>query len=198
MLLAAIAAGTAAHAQSLDGMLRSIGSMLGKSQSADSKEAATASAPTTRQLKGRWLYRALDMQYTGDNAIASVAVASARTQLAAVGDKSGLVAGRDYVEIKDDGVLLLASGEHTAKAQYAYQPQDGKMYITVDYGGKKVSLTASVTLADGALQVMFDAAHLVAVAEQTSDQLKDNTTFQMVKSMTESYPGIMIGAVMGR
>ncbi len=45
---------------------------------------------------------------------------------------------------------------------------------------------------------MFDAAQLVAEAERHSASLKENTYFQMLKTMTEKYPGIMIGAVFAK
>ncbi len=154
--------------------------------------------PTTEQLQGRWVYQALDMTYTGDSTIASVAVASAKTQLSTVADKSGLVAGRDYIEIGNNGDARLVSGEHSATVTYSYQPKDGKMHIGMEHDGKRVSQTAEVEIVDGNLRMMFDAAQLVAEAEKHSDALKENTYFQMLKTMTEKYPGIMVGAVFGK
>ena len=104
------------RAQSLQSLLK----MFGGSKTEQKAEPKTE-IPSTEQLQGRWVYNAADMIYTGDSAIASVAVASAKTQLPAVVEKSGLVAGRDYIEIGNDGtarlvlVQLSASGRPNAR-----------------------------------------------------------------------------------
>ena len=72
------------------------------------------------------------------------------------------------------------------------------MHVGMEHGGKRVSLTARAELVDGNLRIMFDAAQLVAEAEKHSASLKENTYFQMLKTMTEKYPGIMIGAVFAK
>ena len=182
-----------ADAQSLQSLLK----IFGGSKTEQKAEPKTE-IPAAEQLQGRWVYQALDMTYTGDSTIASVAVASAKTQLSTVADKSGLVAGRDYMEIGADGTAKLVSGERTATASYSYRPEDGKMTVGMEHGGKKVALTAEIRITDGKLRIMFDAAQLVAEAEKHSDSLKENTYFQMLKAMTEKYPGIMVGAVLGK
>lgn len=193
MLCAATICCGDADAQSLQSLFK----IFGGSKTEQKAEPKTE-IPTAEQLQGRWVYQALDMTYTGDSTIASVAVASAKTQLSTVADKSGLVAGRDYMELGADGTAKLVSGERTATASYSYRPEDGKMTVGMEHGGKKVALTAEVRITDGKLRIMFDAAQLVAEAEKHSDSLKENTYFQMLKAMTEKYPGIMVGAVLGK
>ena len=193
MLCAATICCGDADAQSLQSLLK----IFGGSKTEQKAEPKTE-IPAAEQLQGRWVYQALDMTYTGDSTIASVAVASAKTQLSTVADKSGLVAGRDYMEIGADGTAKLVSGERTATASYSYRPEDGKMTVGMEHGGKKVALTAEIRITDGKLRIMFDAAQLVAEAEKHSDSLKENTYFQMLKAMTEKYPGIMVGAVFGK
>ncbi len=105
------------RAQSLQSLLK----MFGDSKTEQKAEPKTE-IPSTEQLQGRWVYNAADMIYTGDSAIASVAVASAKTQLPAVVEKSGLVAGRDYIEIGNDGTARLVSGERSGSVSYSYQP----------------------------------------------------------------------------
>lgn len=194
---AAVLAAGDVQAQSLQSLLKGLGNMFGKTQAAE--EPAEPEALTAEQLQGRWVYRSLDMQYTGNSNIASIAVASAKTQLSTVAGKAGLVAGRDYVDVKDDGTLTLVSGEHSAAARYDYRQQDGTMCVTMEYNGKTLSLTATLTPNGGEeLLVMFDAAKLVALVEKNTDKMKDNTAFQMLKVLTGNYPGIMVGAVLGR
>jgi len=190
--LATAAAGNA-RAQSLQSLLK----LFGGSKTEQKLEPKTE-IPSTEQLQGRWVYSSLDMTYTGDSAIASMAVASAKTQLPAVAEKSGLAAGRDYIDIGSDGTAKLVSGEHSAAVTYSYQPRDGKMHVGMEHGGKRVSLTARAELVDGKLHLMFDAAQLVAEAEKHSAALKENTYFQMLKALTDKYPGIMVGAVFGK
>ncbi len=194
---AAVLAAGDVQAQSLQSLLKGLGNMFGKTQAAE-EEPAEPEALTAEQLQGRWVYRSLDMQYTGNSNIASIAVASAKTQLSTVAGKAGLVAGRDYVDVKDDGTLSLVSGEHSTSARYDYRQQDGTMCVTMEYNGKTLSLTATVTPVGEELQVMFDAAKLVALVEKNTDKMKDNTAFQMLKVLTGNYPGIMVGAVLGR
>ena len=193
MLCAATICCGDADAQSLQSLFKIFGG-----SKIEQKAEPKTEIPAAEQLQGRWVYQALDMTYTGDSTIASVAVASAKTQLSTVADKSGLVAGRDYMELGADGTAKLVSGERTATASYSYRPEDGKMTVGMEHGGKKVALTAEVRITDGKLRIMFDAAQLVAEAEKHSDSLKENTYFQMLKAMTEKYPGIMVGAVFGK
>ncbi len=184
-------------AQSLQSLLKSVSGILGSSKTEQKAESKTE-IPAAEQLQGRWIYNSPDMIYTGDSTIASVAVASAKTQMSTVAEKSGLVAGRDYIEIGSDGIAKLVSGERSATASYNYRPEEGKMSVGMEHEEKRVSLTADVTVVDDKLRIMFDAAQLVAEAEKNSDELKKNTYFQMLKTLTEKYPGIMVGATFGK
>ena len=177
------------QAQSLSDML---GSLFGSSTTA-SQPAEKPVYPTAKEIVGKWVYQQLDMDYSGDSAIASMGVATAKTQLSSVAKLAKLTSGKDYVKLSNNGTFHLVSGERKIEGTYSYIAAGGRLILT---SGDNIKAEAVVTLVDGAGRIMFNAKQAALTVEQNSDTFKQNTTFQLMKEVIMSYPGISVGAIM--
>ena len=189
LILGVLIATSPANAQSLSDMLSSL---LGSSTTT-SQPAEKPVYPTAKQIVGKWVYQQLDMDYSGDNAIASMGVATAKTQLSSVANVAKLTAGKDYVKISGNGTFQVISGERKIEGTYSYIPAVGRLILTV---GDKIRTEATVTLVDGAGRIMFNAKQAALTIEQNSEEFKQNTTFQLMKEIVVAYPEITVGAIM--
>ena len=184
---------TNASAQSLEGLFNSLSNMLSAESSAPKQE-VKVEYPTEKEIIGKWTYQEMCMEYTGDSTLASIAVSSAASQLPSLAAKVGLT-GKEYVRIKGDGSMLFVGGDSKIEAKYTYVKPTGKIIVSVVHNGQTITLTGSVAKIDGGLKVMFNANEVVAKAEMVSSRFKDNSTFAILKELTNSYPGIMGGAI---
>lgn len=154
--------------------------------------AVKAVHPTAKQIVGKWVYQQLDMDYTGDSAIASMGVATAKTQLSSIASAAKLTSGKDFVKISSNGTFLLQSGERKIEGTYSYIPSIGRLIVTV---GEKIRAEATVTIANGEGKIMFNAKQAALAIEQNSDSFKQNSTFQLMKEVVMAYPEITVGAI---
>ena len=177
-----------ANAQSWGDMLKGL---LGSETT--SQPAVKIEYPTAKQIVGKWVYQQLDMDYTGDSAIASMGVSTAKTQLASVAAAAKLTSGKDYVKLANNGTFTLHSGERKIEGSYTYSPTNGKLIITVN---EKLKAEATVTLVDGQGRIMFNAKQAALTIEQQSESFKNNTTFRLMKEIVMAYPEITVGAIM--
>ena len=182
---------SSAQAQSWGDMLKGL---LG-SETTTSQPTQNIVYPTAKQIVGKWVYQQLDMDYTGDNAIASMGVSTAKTQLSAIASMAKLTSGKDYVKLSNNGTFNLQSGERKIEGTYSYNPSNGKLIITV---GEMLRTEATVTLVDGYGRIMFNAKEAALTVEQHSDTFKENTTFRLMKEIFVAYPEITVGALMKR
>ena len=177
------------QAQSLSDML---GSLFGSSSTTTQPEEKPV-YPTAKQIVGKWVYQQLDMEYSGDSTIASMGVATAKTQLSTVANMAKLTSGKDYVKLSNNGTFYLESGERKIEGKYSYTPDNGRLILT---SGDDLNAEAIVTIADDTGRIMFNAKQAIATATEKSETLKQNTTFQLIKEVIMAYPGISVGAIM--
>lgn len=193
ILCLALGATQSVQAQSLEELLKGLSSLLGSSEQEPAKP--KISHPEVYDLIGRWAFDGLVMDYTGDSSLASVAVSTLETQLPTLATKFGLVAGRDYIEIGDDGSVTFVSGDNRLPAQCTYYDSySGEATLQFYYDGKSIEAVATIIEQDGKTKVLFNANRLMALLSQHYSKFKENTTLQMAKSVIDSYPGIRIGA----
>ena len=176
LLLGLVLSAAPLQAQSLSDLL---GSLFGSSTTTTTQTAPKPEYPTAKQVVGRWVYQQLDMDYTGDSTIASLGVATAKTQLSPLASAAKLTSGKDYVKLSSNGTFNLVSGERKIDGSYTYIPSTGRLILTV---GDKLKAEAIVTLVDGGARIMFNA--------------KQSTAFQMMKEIVMAYPEITVGAIM--
>ena len=179
-----------ASAQSFGDLFKSLGSLLGGAATQTVVEKPVY--PTEKELVGTWIYTEPQIVYEGSDALASVAISAVKSQVPALAQKFGVVAGRDYAIVKGSKATAYSAGKK-AKVTYTYIPSTGKAIITGEHNGKKIIVTGYATIKDGAVTLLFDANELIALLKETTTY-KENSTLQMIASVIQSYPGIKVGA----
>ena len=196
LTLATALASTSAQAQSLDALLKGLASLMGSTTS-ESTEAQKPKIthPGIYELIGRWDFDTLVMDYTGDSAIAGVAISTLESQLPALTSKFGLVAGRDYINIGEDGLVTFVCGEKRISAHCnSYDSYDGSVDLTFYLDGKTVYVSGVVLQQDGQIKVLFNANKVMGLLSQNYPKFNENTILQAAKSVIDSYVGIRVGA----
>ncbi len=190
-----------AQAQSLDALLKGLSSLFGvtEQQQQTQPQKPKVTHPEISELIGRWTYDGMTMDYTGDSTLASVAISTLESQLPALATKFGLVAGRDYIEVGEDGMITFVSGESKISAHCTYYDSyDGQADMVFYVDGKSVSLSAIILQQDGKTKILFNANKLMNLMQQHYSKFNENTTLQMAKTVIDSYPGIRVGAFVKR
>ena len=177
-----------AQAQSLGDLLKAFSGETTKA------EAPKPNHPSARDLVGKWSYQALTMEYTGNDALASLAISSAKEQLATLNTKLGLTPGKDYIQVKSNGSLTIGIGDEKISGRYSYIPPTGGLIITLGEDTHKIILSATATLRGEELYVMFNAKELIAIAEAGAPNIGEEQIFAIAKALINAYDGIMIGA----
>lgn len=197
-LCIALTATNSAQAQSLDALFKSLSSFFGVTEETK-PETPKITHPDVYDLMGRWVFDGLVMDYTGDSSLASVAISTLESQLPALATKFNLVAGRDYINVNEDGSIVAVHGENkiTAYCTY-YDSYSGEASLTFNYNNKSINITATVIEQDGKTKVLFNANKLMNLLAQHYSKFNESTTLQMAKTVIDSYPGIRVGATMKR
>lgn len=196
-ILCLVLCSTNVQAQSLDDLLKGLSSFFGSSEEAAPQPKITH--PEIYDLIGVWKFDGLVMDYTGDSSVAAVAVSTLESQLPTIATKFNIVAGRDYIDVSDDGTLTFVCGEARMTAQCSYYDSyDGKASMTFYIDGKSVYVTATILEQGGVTKVLFDANKLMEILAKHYSKFNENTTLQMAKTVIDSYPGIRVGAKIKR
>ena len=187
---------TSAQAQSLDALLKGLSSLLGTTTTEEPAQTAPKiTHPEIYELIGRWDFDTLVMDYTGDSAIAGVAISTLESQLPALTSKFGLVAGRDYINIGEDGLVTFVCGENRIAAHCnSYDSYDGTVDLTFYLNGKTVYVSGVVYEQDGQIKVLFNANKVMGLLSQNYSKFNENTILQAAKTVIDSYIGIRVGA----
>lgn len=184
-----------AQAQSLDALLKGLGNIFGSStEQAEKVEATKPTYTAERDLVNKWVFQQLEMEYSGNDPLAAIAIASAQQQLSTLASKAGLTPGKDFLKIKSDGTVTFVSGDRKESGTYTYIPPTGMLVITFTINGETIRVSATATSKDGKLYLMFKANELIAIALQSNPQLKEESLFAIAQTLSETYPGITIGA----
>lgn len=190
LCLASALAAETAGAQSLQGLLN-----LFANAKAAKAESHAGEAPTAEQLTAAtWVYSSPQIVYAGNSSMATVAIASLRTQLPNMAKAMGLNAGSDTVQFRNDGTAAMQNGENKASIPYAYDAATGTVTFTLVRDNATASFPAAATSANGILTVLFDADTTMDTLLQNIPELKDDNSFRVIQAVVDKYPGIKIGA----
>ena len=196
LLTLATALATSTQAQSLDALLKGLASLMGSTTTENTEaQKPKITHPEIYELIGRWDFDTLVMDYTGDSAIAGVAISTLESQLPALTSKFGLVAGRDYINIGEDGSVTFVCGDKRISAHCnSYDSYDGSVDLTFYLDGKTVYVSGVVLQQDGQIKVLFNANKVMGLLSQNYPKFNENTILQAAKSVIDSYVGIRVGA----
>ena len=117
----------------------------------------------------------------------------------AITPKFDLVAGRDYIDINEDGSTVIVRGDKRMSgycAYYASYSGDADLTFTID--GKSVHINATIIEQDGKTKISFDANKMMSLMQQHYAKFNENTILQSAKTVIDSYPGIRVGATVKR
>lgn len=197
LTLCAVICNQQTHAQSLDDLMRGLSSLFSSEEPA--KETPKDVYPALEELFGRFKYEALAIDYSGDSTLAALAVSTLESQLALIAEKAGFVVGRDYVDVTNDGTMIIVRDGHKAQAYCSsYDSQTGKASIMMRLDEESVYIATTVTKIDGRYRLMFDATEIFGLMAKHYSKFHDNTTLQMAKGVIDSYPGIRVGVILRR
>lgn len=192
----ALSATHSAQAQSFDALLNSLSSFLGVSETPPMQEPKLV-YPSVEELSGRFAYDELAIEYKGDSSLASLAVATLESQLPLIAEKLGLIAGRDYMNVSEDGSMVIVRENYQMPLYCsAYDSATGEASIMIRMLEQNINIKASVTKVDGRYRILFDAREMLAIIAEHYSKFNENTTLQMVKGVIDAYPGVRVGAFM--
>lgn len=187
------------QAQSLDDLMKSITSFFGSSTEQQKPAPPAETHPATSKLMGRWVYDAPTIDYKGDSSLAAIAVTTLESQLPLIVEKFDFVAGRDSINVGEDGAITITYGENkvTINCTY-YTPTTGIATLQMRVGEQPISLRATIIDHAGKVKMMFDAKELMDMVARHYSKYNEMTTLQMAKSVIDSYPGIRVGVILRR
>lgn len=196
LLLAATLFLHSASAQSWGERLQQL---LGGGTTAEPQKTAAAAPPASQAaLYGDWTYRAPIIEYTGDDMLAALAVGTLREQLAAALAKAGLVPGQGTVSFRRRGGLHLALAGREAEGSYTYDARQGTLAVTLVREKMRGTIEGTAAMADGRLQLRFDAQRVLEAVRQTAPQHADDEKLRQLAALLENYPGIVLGGELSR
>ena len=126
--------------------------------------------------------------------MATVAIATLRTQLPDISKALGLTTDSDAVTFLNNNTAVMQSGQHKGAVPYMYDPATGYVSFTITHKGTTAAFPATATARDGVLTVLFDANTSISTLLKMAPELKDNPSLVIIKAVADKYPGIKIGA----
>ncbi|MBQ1980367.1 MAG: DUF4923 family protein, partial [Alistipes sp.] len=136
-----------ADAQSLGDLFNGLSKLLGSSTESQ-QQVVKPVYPSAEELLGTWVYSAPEMIYTGNDALASIAVSSVKGQIPALANKFGIVPGTINATVNKKSIKAWR-GEQKSTATYTYIPSIGQAIITGKFNDQKVILTGTVEVVNG-------------------------------------------------
>ncbi len=188
----------AAQAQSLERFLRMLSGSSQESAEKDEQTPVKVEKLTADKLRGAWTYSAPAMKYEGDDMLATIALKGVEGYLPSIFAKAGLTPGVGTLTFTRTRDIHAVAGNNKVSGTYAFNARLSELTITAKYGDKQVSITGTATLDDDMLVILFDAAKAADIVSKMSKEAAENSTFVMLKSVLDKYPGIKLGCKMKR
>lgn len=188
---AAITSAGNLRAQSLQGLLN----LFANTKAAKAENHAAGEVLTAEQLTvSTWVYDTPQIIYSGSSPMATVAIATLRTQMNGISTAFGLKAGSDSITFLGDGNATMQNGEQTFTAPYTYDASNGTVTVTLTRKEATATFPATATAKDGILTILFDADTSMATLLKMAPELEENPSLLVIKAVVDKYPGIKIGA----
>lgn len=187
------------QAQSLDDLMKSITSLFGSSTEQQKPAPPAETHPATGKLMGHWMYDAPTIDYKGDSSLAAIAVTTLESQLPLIVEKFDFVAGRDSINVGEDGTITITYGQNkvTINCTY-YTPSTGIATLQMRVGEQPISLRATIIDHADKVKMMFNAKELMDMVAKHYSKYNEMTTLQMAKSVIDNYPEIRVGVILRR
>lgn len=151
-------------------------------------------APTLRDIQGRWTYSSADAEYVGDNPLAQMAISQVKPIAIQQIESTGITPGSFTLTLKRNGVGTLQMGDHTLTGNYTYNASTAELLITGAVNNVAVSCRGYVKLADGKLTVLIDANDALKAFTSAFPQYAMHQTVLMVSGVIQGFPGVCAAA----
>lgn len=162
--------------------------------SSKSEEVATPKFITPAQLQGEWFFSTSEIEYDGDDALASMGVSALKSQASDLLGRVGVVAGRDKILLQSGNRAKLQIGEHSSEGTFSYDAKTGKITFSGELEGKYYSLEGSTEYKEGTLKLLFNAHKVMAILKDYNPELTKHDYIRIADQLFTSYPGIQVGA----
>ena len=184
------------QAQSLTDLFNGLSKLLGGTTESQAQQAPKPVYPTAEEILGTWVYQSPEMVYSGNDALATVAISTLKGQLPTLASKFGIEAGNVYATVNKKSIKAWR-GDDKSTATYTYIPSSGQAIISGKFNDRKVILTGVAEVVDGNIRILFKAKELMAIVAETNT-FKQNTTLQAIKGVIDRYPEIQVGVIVKR
>ena len=162
--------------------------------SSKSEEVATPKFITASQLQGEWFFSTSEIEYEGDDALASMGVSALKGRASDLLGRVGVVAGRDKIVIRSGNRATLQIGEHRSEGNYTYDAKTGKLAFSGELAGKNYTLEGSTEYQEGKLKLLFNAHKVMTILKDVEPALTEHEYVKIADQLFTSYPGIQVGA----
>ena len=130
LTLAATSAAEGLHAQGLQSLLN----LFANTKAAKAEAHAAGEPLTLEQLTAStWVYSSPQIVYSGSSSMATVAIATLRTQLPDISKALGLTTGSDAVTFLNNNTAVMQSRQHKGAVPYMYDPATGYVSFTITH-----------------------------------------------------------------
>lgn len=176
--------------------LSKIGSMLGsKVVSKPTKspyQTLAEEAPSKSKVFGVWSYSDFDIEYLGNNTLASTAISQAEYYLQQEIVAAGITSGCYSITLRSNGKGCICYGDYTYECSYSYNATNAHVDIEVKLNNATVECSGFIKMKDGKLGLMLNAEDVVKTVATIAPEAMNDQTYLMVKSVVDSFPGIYI------
>ncbi len=151
---------------------------------------------TAENLTGTWTYKNPAVKLESDNTLksvaGSVAAGEVEEKLKAYCAKAGIVEGLFSYTFKSDGTFTNEMKKKNISGTYSLNPDAKTIELHYTFGGKATTMTASVVLSDGEMNLLFNADKLLDLVTKLSS-VTDNTTLKTLSKLAGEYDGMKLG-----
>lgn len=152
-------------------------------------------APSKSEVLGVWQYSDFDLEYLGSNSLAETAIGQvesyARVELQAAGVKAGCFT----ITLHNDGSGSFSYEDYIYEGSYTYDASKAHFVMTTSaYDGTTITLTGFLKINKGKLVVMVKAEDAIKAFTTILPEVSegDDSTFEMINGVVQSFPGIFI------
>lgn len=151
---------------------------------------------TAANIAGTWTYKNTVMKMESSNTLKSVAgnVAAEEmmNKLKSYWEKAGIVEGAFSYTFKSDNTFTNEIKKKNVSGTYSVNQEAKTIELRYTLGGKMTTMTASVVLSDGEMDLLFNADKLLDLVTKLSS-VTDNTTLKTLSKFAGEYDGMKLG-----
>lgn len=151
-------------------------------------------APQKKQVVGTWSYEDFNIEYLGSNSFATTAISQVESYGRAELVEAGVTPGCFTIKLNANGTGSFCYEEYVYEGRYNYDSATARFMLsaTAD-NGKNLECGGFLKMTpQGKLVVMFKAEDAVRAFKTVLPDADDDSTFEMIEGVVQSFPGIYL------